>query len=303
MIKKGILAGCLSLGLIVASCSSDDDAGNVINNSNLTLNLSGLEDLGSDYTYEGWVIVNGAPVSTGTFNVNASGTLSQTSFEVLSSNLEAATAFVLTIEPVPDPDPAPAATKYLRAPFEAGNNTATVDLMPVAADGFTGSTGTFFLRTPTDEAPGTPNNGNDQYGVWFGTPGMPPAASLMLPTLSEGWKYEGWVVTQDGPLSTGTFTAFDTSDDNAGAQDGFSETASMGPQLPGEDFFRNAPNGFTFPLDIRNRTVVITVEPFPDNSPAPFTLKPLAGTAANSLPDTNTLELNIDSFPSGSVSR
>ncbi len=303
MLKKVLIAGAFVLSLAVVSCSSDDDAGNVNNTSNLILNLSGLEDLGSNYIYEGWVIVNGAPVSTGTFSVNASGELSATSFAVDQSNLESATSFVLTIEPVPDTDPAPAATKYLKADFATGSSTATVDFGPVAMDGFANAAGGFFLRTPTDEAPGTMNNGNDESGVWFGIPGMPPAANLTLPILNPGWKYEGWVVTPEGPLSTGTFTAFDTMDDNAGAADGFSETASVGPQIPGEDFFRNAPDGFTFPIDVRGKTVVITVEPSPDNSPAPFTLKPLAGMAANSLPDSNTLELNTDSFPSGSVSR
>ena len=62
----------------VISCSSDDDNGS--STKNLTLNLSGLEDLGSDFIYENWIIVNSAPVSVGTFSVNASGELSKTSF-------------------------------------------------------------------------------------------------------------------------------------------------------------------------------------------------------------------------------
>ena len=39
---------------------------------------------------------------------------------------------------------------------------------------------------------------------------------------------------------------------------------------------QNAPAGMTFPTDLRGATIVISVEPFPDNSPLPFTLKPLA---------------------------
>ena len=60
----------------------------------LKLNINGLEDLGSSAKYEGWIIVNGSPVSTGTFTVNASGTLSQTDFDVDATNLANATAFV-----------------------------------------------------------------------------------------------------------------------------------------------------------------------------------------------------------------
>ncbi len=300
MFKK-VIMGVLALGAIATSCNNDDDAG--VPNGNLKVNLTGLEDLGEGFLYEGWVIVDGSPVSTGTFSVNEAGALSETSFSVDATKLSAATAFVLSIEPDPDPDPAPAPTKLLSAAFGT-SNTATVGLGPVGEGDFTEAAGSFFLRAPTDEAPGSPNNGNDENGVWFGLPGMPPTANLTLPTLNAGWKYEGWVISDNGPLSTGTFTAVDTFDDNTGAADGFSETAFDGPPLPGEDFFRNAPEGVTFPLDIRNRRVVISVEPDPDNSPAPFLLKPLVGTAGTeTAPTSYNFELNEVSFPTGSVTR
>ncbi len=302
MLRKTIF-GILAISFIVASCNNDDDAGNVITESNLTLNLSGLEDLGEGYLYEGWVIVNGVPVSTGTFSVNASGELSNTTFSLNTEVLNAATAFVLSIEPNPDPNPLPADTKLLSGDFGDGN-TATLGLGPIGEGDFSEASGSFFLRTPTDEAPETANNMNDQYGVWFGTPGMPPAASLSLPALNAGWKYEGWVVSEGVPVSTGTFVAGDRADDNVGAADGFSETASNGPQLPGEDFFRNVPSGVTFPLDVREKTVVISVEPDPDNSAAPFSLKPLVGTAGtDTAPVSYDFSVNQASFPTGSVSR
>lgn len=302
MFKKAIM-GALVIGCVASSCSNDDDSNNVSAESNLTFNLTGLEDLGSNYLYEGWIIVNGTPVSTGTFSVNSEGELSNTTFSVVTESLKTATSFVLTIEPNPDPNPAPADTKLLKGDF-GDANIATVGLSPVAENEFSGSSGNFFLRTPTDETLGSANNGNDQFGVWFGTPGMPPVASLNLPTLNPGWKYEGWVVSNGVPISTGTFTMTSTADDNVGDINGFSETASNGPQLPGEDFFRNAPDGITFPLDVREKTVVISVEPFPDNSTAPFLLKPLVGTAGTGTAPVNyPFEFNSASFPSGSVSR
>ena len=292
MIRKIFLA-VLAIGVFASSCSSDDD--NDSSTSNLVLNLNGLEDLGDDFVYEGWVIVDGAPVSTGRFS---SPTFPQT-FSIDASQLALATKFVLTIEPNVDSDPAPSATKILAGDFLG--NSATVGLGPVAASGdFNDSWGKFFLRTPTDET-GT-NNGNDQFGIWFGTPGMPPTTGLGLPVLDEGWKYEGWVVVDGvGALSTGTFTNFTTVDDS----NDFSGTENnVGPPIPGEDFFNNAPAGFIFPLDVRGRTVVISVEPNPDNSPMPFLLKPLVGTAGTeTAPTTFDLGLNAASFPTGTVTR
>ncbi len=294
MIKKMFLA-ILVLGIFASSCSSDDDNGSTT--SNLTLNLSGLEDLGSDFVYEGWIIVDGSPVSTGRFT-------SVTFPQIVSINtvqLESATKFILTIEPNVDSDLGPSATKILAGDFSG--NSATVGIGPITVPGenFEGSWGKFFLRTPTDET-GT-NNGNDENGIWFGIPGtMPPAAGLNLPTLDSGWKYEGWVVVDGvGPLSTGTFTSFDTVDDS----NNFSGLLNnVGPPIPGEDFFNNEPAGFTFPIDVRGRTIVISIEPSPDNSPGPFLLKPLIGTAGQeTAPNTHDLSFSSASFPTGTVTR
>ena len=57
----------LSLTLFT-SCSDDENS-----TDSLSLNISGLEDLGASSIYEGWLIVNGTPVSTGLFSVNSSG--------------------------------------------------------------------------------------------------------------------------------------------------------------------------------------------------------------------------------------
>lgn len=292
MIKKWLL-GVLAIGLVTASCSSDDD--NTPTTSNLNLNLNGLENLGANYVYEGWIIVDGSPVTTGTFTVDDNGMASSSSFSVNATQLANATSFVLSIEPANDTDPMPAPTKILQGDFNG--NSATVNTSIVGD--FSSASGAFFLRTPTDET-GT-NNGNDQFGVWFGTPGMPPTPNFNLPTLPAGWAYEGWVVGDAGPISTGVFTAFDTAD----SSNGFSGTQNnAGPPIPGEDFFNNAPAGETFPLDVRNRTVVISVEPVPDNDPAPFVMKPLVGTAGMATaPTTHNFAPNLSSLPSGTVTR
>ncbi len=293
MIKKMFLA-VLAIGIFASSCSSDDD--NTPTTSGLTLNLNGLEALGDDYVYEGWIIVDGNPLSTGTFS---SVTFPQV-FQVNTEQLNSATRFVLSIEPTVDPDPAPAATKLLVGDFTGNTADVWIGTVTTDANDFSAASGKFFLRTPTDET-GT-NNGNDENGIWFGTPGAPPTSGLNLPALSPGWKYEGWVVVEGvGPITTGTFTSFTSVDDS----NHFSGTENnAGPPIPGEDFFNNAPAGFTFPLDVRGRTAVISIEPDPDNSPTPFLLKPLVGTAGQeTAPTTHDLALNAASFPVGTVSR
>ena len=272
MIKKTVL-GLLAIGLFAVSCSSDDD-NNVPTNADLTLNLDGLEALGGDFVYEGWIIVDGQPVSTGTFS---SVTFPQT-FSVNATQLNSATKFVLSIEPAVDPDPAPAPTKILAGDF-SGNSASVNSNNTVVDSGSTltslaDSTGKYILATPTDM-----DDTNEDSGVWFlDNSNAPPAvAGLNLPTLAPGWKYEGWVVFDGTPISTGTFNTPGGADDNA-ATSVFKGDAGNGPAYPGEDFLQNAPAdlGVTFPTDLKGRTVVISVEPYPDNSAAPFTLKPLA---------------------------
>ena len=124
---------------------------------------------------------------------------------------------------------------------------------------FTAATGSYILAAPTG-ADGTPYN----YGIWFLDPSG-PSASLDLPVLPEGWAYEGWVVGEDGPVSTGIFTNTAAADSDAG---GPAAGPNPAPPFPGQDFI-------TPPANLVGQTTVISVEPSPDNSPAPFTLKPL----------------------------
>lgn len=294
--KKTLFYFLPALLLLVVGCNDDDASAS----SNLTLSIQGLEDLGSSAAYEGWIIVDGSPVSTGVFTVNAGGEMSETSFNVNAEDLAAATKFVLTVEPVPDNDPAPSDQKLLAGDFSATSANLSTGVAP-ALGSFDNASGMLFLRTPTDETNG--NNGNDENGVWFGTPGAPPTAGLNLPTLPVGWAYEGWVIGDAGPISTGTFTEFDTQDDS----NVYSGTENnVGPPIPGEDFFNNAPAGETFPLDVRGRTVVISVEPVPDNAEAPFLLKPLTAvvpTDAAKAPATHSFSFNSAGVPTGKASR
>lgn len=261
MIKKMFLA-IVAIGFFTTSCSNDDDNTGP-STSNLTLNLQGLEPLGADYVYEGWIIVNGAPVSTGVFSDVSSAQV----FSVNTDMLNNATRFVLSIEPAVDPDPAPADTKVLVGDF-SGQSAALNS--SIVAD-FSSASGTYILATPTDT-----DDTNEASGVWFlDNSSGSPMTGLSLPTLSAGWQYEGWVVFDGTPISTGTFTDPAMADANA-ATSPYKGAAGNGPGYPGEDYVMGSAAGVTFPTDLKGRTVVISVEPWPDDSAAPFALKPLA---------------------------
>ena len=261
MTFKNLLFAAL-FAIAFTACKDDDDTSST---EQLELNLSGLEDLGSGYTYEGWIIVDGAPVTTGTFDVDADGALSKTSFDIDAAQLESATTFVLTIEPKPDSDPAPSSVHILAGDFSGTAANLSVGHDAALGNDFKAATGTYILATPTDGM-----NNNERSGLWFLDPTAGPGPGLDLPTLPAGWKYEGWAVINGTPVSTGTFTDVAKADDSAP----FSGTMA-GPPFPGEDFIINAPAGLDFPTELRGGTAVISIEPSPDNSAAPFLLKPL----------------------------
>ncbi|MGI8893352.1 MAG: anti-sigma factor domain-containing protein, partial [Bacteroidia bacterium] len=142
--KKLNLFGLItSAAIIFSGCSKEDDLeksaelsdNDLIRNGKkkIEYNISGLEPLGRNYRYEGWIIVNGMPVSTGTFKVTPSGNIAPPIGIVNANDLAAATAFVLTIEPHPDPNPAPSNHKILAGDFSG--NTATITVGHPAALG------------------------------------------------------------------------------------------------------------------------------------------------------------------------
>lgn len=291
MAKLNKLLTVFSLMIFLTSCSNDDEP----TTKDLLLNIIGLENLGSEYVYEGWIIVNSNPVSTGRFSVNNNGALSQTGFIVDINDLNAATTFVLTIEPVNGDDPAPSEVRILAGDFNGKSGQLSVSHIAALGSDFSSTNGTYILATPTDGA-----NTNENSGIWFlDLSSGSPSIGLNLPTLPAGWKYEGWVVSGGTPITSGKFTSVNVVDEF----DGFSSTMP-GPPFPGEDYLVNAPSPLTFPLDLAGGKAVISIEPSPDNSAAPFLLKPLVG----DIPANATDHLNYNlsqnlSFPSGTVSR
>jgi hypothetical protein len=274
--------GLLSLGLflLVAGCGGDTAATRQIG-----VTFSGLEPLGSGYVYEAWLIVDGAPVSGGRFTLNAGQTT--VALTAPADQADGATAFVLTIEPAAGDDPAPAKTHVLAGTLSGGGATLSAAHPAALGDDFLDAAGSYILETPSTA---TVADDFDQ-GIWYLDP-TGPGASLDLPTLPEGWAYEGWIATAGGPISTGRFLSVSAADlDGTGPDAG----PDSGPPFPGQDFIDPA-------LVLIGTTAVISIEPEPDDSAAPFAFKPLVdevGSVAAAVPQ--TMSNNAVSFPSGSV--
>lgn len=284
----------LSIVFLISSC---DDEDNGPQTASLDLSVSNLANLGTGEQYEGWIIVGGNPVSTGTFTVNDMGQLSQSTFTVDQADLDNATAFVLSIEPIPDSDPAPSAIKLLGGDFSGSSASISVNHGAALGDDFSSASGKYLLATPT-----TTTDNDETSGFWFidNTSGS-AEPGLSLPTLPAGWVYEGWAVIDGSPVSSGTFTMVGTADNSAP----FSGS-EQGPAYPGEDFVQNAPAGLTFPTDLTGNTIVVSIEPSPDNSAAPFLLKPLVKeTPADAMPmEVIDMDNVVSStFPTGTVTR
>ena len=74
--------------------------------------------------------------------------------------------------------------------------------------------------------------------------------------------------------------------------------------FPGEDYLMNAPSGLSFPTDLAGGTAVISIEPYPDNSPNPFTLKPLVHNIPAMAEDHMVYDMGQNlNFPTGTVTR
>ncbi len=281
-----VLAAFLMLFTIVG-CSKNDDNSTVTATPEpeptaiLKVTLNGLEPLSETYVYEGWIMVNGNPVSTGTFNTTTGTTIKE--FSVLESNLDVATAFILSIELAENDPQGPSDTKILKGEFLNNSTAASLKTDSVIgnfADTSNPFSGSFVNKTPSDNI-----GNNDQYGIWFiQNPTAPTAGLINLPTLSAGWKYEGWVIfSGPTPVTTGKFTSASGVD----LSSPYSGNEAV-PAFPGEDFVQNLPTGVTG--DTTGLDVVISIEPnFPTDPNEPFFLKPITGTQGP-----NTLSVTTD---------
>lgn len=333
--KVRMAAGLLSLGLVAAACGTATTTTNTASSEGVTGNaaasagvdvieevaaaaqadvtppvqaqstdavagfpvdlaFTGLEPLGAGFVYEGWVVVDGAPVSTGRFTLaEIDGARTYVGPNLATQDdLDNASDFVLTIEPAVGDDPAPADAKPLGGAITNCVAELTHAHPAALGDDFSTAAGQFIIATPTTAADMT----DDYSGVWFiEVTADGPVAGLDLPTLPAGWVYEGWAVIDGIPVSTGRFVDATMPDDFGG----FSGPDGA-PPFPGEDFIVNAPAGLTFPTNLTDGgTIVLSIEPEDDDSPAPFAFKPLAASVDGAEVGTAIQLAAGPGFPSG----
>ena len=278
MITKGLIIATTAVALIGCNDNDNDStydktpsADNTVNDQKSVVSFTpkNLEPLGDNFDYEGWLITSKGAIATGKFDINDDDKDAEQMFEVNKADADDATKFVLTIEPANETgDDIKKPTNVHILAGDITNNTSILSTNHGAALGtdFSEATGKYILATPT--------NGNETptQGIWFiDKSAGAPMAGLNLPTLPAGWKYEGWIVDDGMPLSTGTFLKADEADSNGAGTAAGDQPA---PAFPGQDYVNPA-------KDLVGKTAVISVEPDPDNSVAPFSIKPLVGTLTN----------------------
>ncbi len=225
-----------------------------LNVSTFEANISGLPVLPDSMTYVGWFAreKNGVNYYIKVFvqDANLNGVISYKSGKPLQ-NLQEAQVFFITTEKksvANDSSLVPSTRKLLSGRFSDAAANLSISEKPV---NFNNARAVFNLSTPTD-GPET----NELSGIWFvDSLSTKIQAGLELPALYGGWIYEGWVQLNGQYISTGRFTSPETSD----LYSAYSDTLS-GFKFPGEDFLTNAPSGFTFPANLSNAKVIISIE-------------------------------------------
>ncbi len=288
-----------TLLLFVAACDSGGSDPLVAPKIQLQFDVTGLTPLQDGYHYQGWAKVGFEFIHGESFNITESGSFTNTAGQliqksfILPVDLTEATIVFITIEDKRDADDDPSDTVVLAGDVTGFGATLTTSHSMAIGSTFAGETGEFSLFTLSD---GT--NLDETSGVWFATgPTGNLVPGLTLMTLPDGWTYEGWVDTGSALLSTGAFIS--NSDVDLGRLYSFPDV----PAFPGEDFLINAPDGESFPADLSDAQVYITIEPFPDDTSDPFGIRILEGQLPGSPQTGTTYSLSSVSVgPSGTAS-
>jgi len=282
----------------------------------IRLDFQGLQPLNNGYHYEVWSVNDCVASSLTRFNINEAGHLIRLDGQIMpEQSFPISPASILgdiliTIEPPGEDDGRPSATRYLAGTIINGNAELTVVHPLALGPRYRNSSGAFILSSPS--SPVGRKTIEWMSGIWWvdvadAELGM-TAPGVYLPYAPSGWNYEGWVVFNGQPLTTGRFIRNsgydldDMPDSDAPEYSPYNGTDPV-PRWPGEDFIRNPPEGLTFPTDIRGNDLFISIEPSPDDSVLPFTLHALTGRVPTDGEFHTTYELtnNSETYPTGTA--
>ena len=281
MRKSLVIARTAGLLLLVAvlistTAGCDSSSGSEIEAAKVQvrLELEGLSPLVDGFHYQAWAKVGFEFIPSPSFNVNESGSFTNTAGQLIQSSfifpvdISDATEVFITIEDKKDSDEFPSDTVVLAGDVVGSTVTLSQSHTRSLGRDFSGENGSFMLFTESDDPAG-----NETSGLWFTTGSAGNlSAGLSLPSLPDGWIYEGWVDTGSAVLSTGQFST------NAGHDSARPFSLPDVPAFPGEDFLVDPPAGITFPLDLSGAAVSVTVEPFPDDTADSYGIRILSGT-------------------------
>ena len=249
---KSKLLITFALLLIINGCEYFEN-GDTLDISTFKTSITNLPVLPDSLIYVGWFESDDYdPVKVFVLDVNSDGSLNYESEKPFKDLLQAQ-KFVLTVEDTSvanDSSLTPSSLIMLEGRFSEA--AASLTISSESLD-FSNSKAVYNLITPTDST-GT----NELSGIWFvdSVETVPIVAGLNLPTLYDGWIYEGWVEMNGQYLSTGRFTSYKGAD----LYSDYSDSLASGYSFPGEDFLINAPDGLTFPTDLSNAKVIISIE-------------------------------------------
>lgn len=273
------LACGFALVLVLAGCGGETSG-------TRSVSASGFSPLNAPFHYEGWLLQTDNSnvtrwVSFGKFNVDAQGNLVKLAggpFEIESygPNRGSTTYAKISIENS-QVNSSPSVSTLLAGPVTLGESPLSATDVQAFGTNFVGATGTFRLETPT----ASPVNTNGLSGAWFRNSAL--GASLNLPTLPSGWRYQAWATIGTVTVSMGRFTAV-TGADSGNPHKG----PGVAPLVPGEDFLAAAPGGLSFPLtgtttptSLIGQSIFVTVEAEPDPAVTPSQYVILRGVAAS----------------------
>lgn len=272
---------CLAL---FTSCEEEN------NYTGITGSVENLPTLTSNYEYAAWIIENGNIRLMGEFDTDSDGS-SFLAFAPQPDQIRDASSVLITIENGGAAYTSPSATRVLVADF-ASADQAELNSSTISPD-FTGITGSYILDSPT-----TTSGSLDNTGIWFTDENI--NQGLLMPVLADGWKYEGWVLFNGTPISTGKFS------DPGAADEAAPYSANEMPYpFPGEDFNKNAPSGLTFPSNLAGKTTKITLEPEPDFSTLPYNISLLDAIIPNPAVTKTTQMMNVttENLPKGTITK